>query len=261
MIFDTHTHIYPTRPAVWPEPSSLEALIASMDDAGVAMAAVVSIAPFIPVAVATTAAAAYPARLVAIGSVDPRARNAIQSLEEQVTTMGVRGIKLHPRLQRIGIEQIDLVIPIARRCGELGVPLIICSLSGGAQPFRQRVPELCHDLALASPSTAIVVAHACGHRPLDALLMLEATPNVHVDLSFSPLFFSGSSVVQDLALLVRKADPQRVMFGSDFPEVAMRGSVEWIRSLTAALGLPEAHRENILHANARRLFKVETPAA
>ena len=87
-------------------------------------------------------------------------------------------------------------------------------------------------------------------------MILKANANIHVDLSFSPLYFEGSSVQQDLACLVRKADPRRVLFGSDFPEVSLRGSVEWMLALATALRLAPAHRDAILYDNAARVFKV-----
>lgn len=254
MIFDAHTHVYPTADGFWKRPSSAEDLIAAMDRTGVSRAAVIAIEPQLPTEVAYAAAAAYPGRLVAIGSVDPSGEGALASIDRQVKVLGVRGIKLHPRLQGIQFSDLPRLGPIAKRCGALGVPLIVCSFLGGRDLFRARTLELCHELASECPDTTVVLAHAGGYRPLDALMVLKANQNIHVDLSFSPLYFAESSVRQDLDCLVQKSDPRRVLFGSDFPEAPLDASVEWMQALSRRLGLSAGRRDAILYDNAARLF-------
>jgi predicted TIM-barrel fold metal-dependent hydrolase len=253
VIFDAHAHVYPAAGGFWKRASTAEELIAAMDGAGVTRAAVIAIEPHLPVSIVNDAAARYPDRLVAVGSVDPRGPAAIASVERQVAE-GVRGIKLHPRLQRIGFEDLATLQPLALRCGELRVPLVICSFLGGADLFRARTLELCHELASTAPNTTIVMAHAGGYRPLDALLVLKANPNVCVDLSFSPLYFADSSVTQDFEYLVRRADPARVLFGSDFPEAPIDATLRWLTGVFDRLALPAGHRAAILHDNAARLY-------
>jgi uncharacterized protein len=255
VIFDAHAHVYPSAGGFWKRASSAEELIAAMDAAGVTRAAVLAIEPDLPAGVVAEAAGRHPDRLVAVGSVDPRSQTALASLDRQVTA-GVRGIKLHPRIQKISLDDLPRLQPIAARCGELAVPLIVCSFAGGRDLFRARTLELCHELALRAPSTAIVMAHAGGHRPLDALMVLKANPNVHVDLSFSPLYFAGSSVAQDFDYLVQRADPARVLFGSDFPEAGIDASLAWLNGVFERASLSPAHRAAILHDNAARLFGV-----
>jgi uncharacterized protein len=227
-----------------------------MDAAGVSKAAVIAIAPHIANAVVRDAAAAHPARLVAIGSVNPLEADAAQQVDAAVGEFGARGIKVHPRLQGLKFEHLDRLVPVADRCGHHRVPLVVCSFLGGPDLYRARTLELCHELAQACPSTSIVLAHAGGYRPLDALLILKANPNVHVDVSFSPLYFRGSSVVQDIEYLIRKADPQRVLFGSDFPEASISESAAFIREATARAQWSPAQIEGIVHDNAARLLGV-----
>lgn len=254
MIFDAHAHVYPRAGGFWKQASSAETLIAAMDKSGVTRAAVIAIEPSLPASVVCDAAAQYPDRLVPIGSIDPRAAGAIPAIDVQVRERGVRGIKLHPRLHRIGLDDLPVLAPIAVRCGELSVPLIVCSFLGGPDLYRARALEMCHELAMAAPSTAIVMAHAGGYRPLDALLVLKANPNVHLDVSFSPIYFAGSSVTQDFDYLVRRADPSRVLFGSDFPEASIDASLAWFDGAATRAALSGAHRQAMLHDNAARLF-------
>ena len=225
-----------------------------MDAADVIRAAVIAIAPHIPNAVVTAAAARYPERLVAIGSIDPLAPDALDALDRAVTADKVRAIKVHPRLQRIRFEHLDALAAVARRCAHHHVPLVVCSFLGGPDLYTARTLELCHELARSSPDTALVLAHAGGYRPLDALMILKANKNVHVDLSFSPVYFRGSSVVQDLAYLIQRADPRRVLFGSDFPEAPIADSIAFVAETARSLKLTESHVDAIMHENATRLL-------
>ncbi|HXG54327.1 MAG TPA: amidohydrolase family protein [Vicinamibacterales bacterium] len=135
MIFDAHAHVYPAAGGFWKRASTAEELIAAMDRSGVSRATVIAIEPHITAEEVCDAATRFPARLVPIGSVDPFAADAPAAIDHQVKALGVRGIKLHPRLQRIRFEDLARVEPIAVRCGVLGVPLIVCSFAGGGTCF------------------------------------------------------------------------------------------------------------------------------
>ena len=102
-----------------------------------------------------------------------------------------------------------------------------------------------------------MLAHAGGYRPLDALMVLKANPNVHLDLSFSPIYFAGSSVTQDLEFVVRRSDPGRLLFGSDFPEAPIDATLGWLTGVFDRGEMPEAHRDAILGGNAARLFRIQ----
>lgn len=254
-MFDFHTHIYPPAPnGFWRQPSSVEDLIQAMDNSGASRAAVIAIAPQISNETVRQAVTAHPDRLVAIGSINPLGEEAIYDIDVAVSQFGVRGIKLHPRLQGLRLDHLERLVPVAERCAHHGVPLVICSFLGGAGLFQGRTLELCHELARACPKTTLVMAHAGGHRPLEALLILKANPNVYVDLSFSPLYFRGSSVVSDIEYLIQRADPQRVLFGSDFPEASIADSAAFVRDAAARVHLTPAHVEAILHDNAARVL-------
>jgi predicted TIM-barrel fold metal-dependent hydrolase len=254
VIFDAHAHVYPAAGGFWKRASSAEALIDAMDAAGVGRAAVIAIEPDLPVGVVCAAAARYPDRFVPIGSVHPLHDGAAAAVDRQVKEFAVRGIKVHPRLQGIRFGDLPRLQEVAARCGELEVPLIVCSFAGGRDLFEGRTLELCHELAASVPETNIIMAHAGGHRPLDALMVLKANANIHVDLSFSPVYFAHSSVTQDLEYLVRRSDPSRLLFGSDFPEAAIDTTLQWLLGVFDRGGLPPAHRAAILHDNAARLF-------
>lgn len=256
-IVDFHAHVYPAdRAGFWRRPSSVADLLSALDEAGVQSAGVIAIAPHIPNDVVAAAARAHPDRLVAIGSVDPRDPEAIAALETAVSTLRVRAIKVHPRLQSLTGNDIPALVRIGEKCGELGVPLVICSFDGAPTTTNVGVLELCGEIAGACPGTRVVLAHAGGHRPMDAFLLLKAHRNAMADLSFSPIYFAGSSAASDLEFLVRRSNPRQLLFGSDFPEAPIAASVQWMRETAERCRLPAADIEAIFAGNARTLLKI-----
>jgi predicted TIM-barrel fold metal-dependent hydrolase len=256
MILDCHTHVYPAGSAgFWKKASSVDDLLAAMDRASVARAAVVAIAPHISTEQASQAASRAPDRLVAIGSVDPREPSAPAEAARAVRDLGVRAIKIHPRLQSFGAREVPMLVPLAEQCGSLGVPLMICSFQGGADMFRARILEMCADLAAAVPAATFLLAHAGGYQPMEALLLMKAYRNIWLDLSFSPLYFRDSSVIPDFEYLVRRGDRRRLLFGSDFPEAPIDESVAYIDGLLTRLSVSSADRDAIMGENALGLLR------
>jgi predicted TIM-barrel fold metal-dependent hydrolase len=172
--------------------------------------------------------------------------------------LGVRAIKVHPRLQEFGVQQLDRIVPIAEACAVARVPLVVCSFQGGPSLYVADILELCASLARACPQTTIVLAHAGGHRPMDVFLMLKAFPNLMTDLSFSPIYYAGSTVAVDLEFLVRRSSPRQLLFGSDFPEASMKASVETALALAERVGMTPADRESVFSTNAASLLRLES---
>jgi predicted TIM-barrel fold metal-dependent hydrolase len=254
-IFDSHTHIYPTKTeGFWKSPSGVDDLIKSMDAANISKSLVIGIAPFIDNNLLNKNISPAKEKLIMAGSIDPFSQIAAQQISEGVHKYGMKALKLHPRLQEFGYEHIDHILLAAKECERLKIPLIICSWCGGQDLFKSRILEMCHQIALECSSLSLIMAHAGGHRPIEALLAMKSCPNLYVDLSFSPLYFKGTSVELDLIYLIRKADPRRVLFGSDFPEMSVQDSVDWVLTVAENLNLSKSHIRAILGENAERLF-------
>jgi len=257
-IFDSHTHIYPDdRGGFWRFPSSEDALIESMDAANISKSLVISIAPFIANDELYKKISPYKDRLLMAGSIDPFSHECLDQIRASVENYSIKAIKLHPRLHEFGYAQIDTILPIAKECEQLNIALIICSFCGGKDLFKSRILEMCHQIALDCSNLTMIMAHAGGHRPIETLLAMKSCLNLYVDLSFSPLYFKGTSVELDFNYLIKKADPQRVLFGSDFPELSMQDSIDWFLAAAQKLSLSKSHSRAILGENAHRLFLTE----
>ena len=148
-------------------------------------------------------------------------------------------------------------MPIARYCGEIGVPLILCSFCGGKSLFNSRPVELVYELAIRNPMTKIVMAHAGGHRPLEALLVQKACSNVYLEISFSPLYYEKSSVEVDFRFMLHKCDSKKIIYGSDYPEKSMLESLEWLLNSSSMLKISIDDLENIFYKNAIEVYKIK----
>ena len=257
-VVDSHVHIYPSnRAGFWRVSSGAEDLIASMDVSGIQNAMVIALEPYISNLELFKEIELYSDRLYLIGSVDPAKSKAVESVREAVKVYGARAIKLHPRLQKFGHSTINMIFPISKECEDLGIPLIICTFCGGFDLFQSKTIEMCLELAIKFPKLNIIMAHAGAHRPIDAMLAIKSCHNLHADLSFSPIYFQGSSVELDLKYLIRKTDPKKILFGSDFPEASQLNSLQWFEGVSKELRLKEEQINLILSGNAKRLFKID----
>ena len=126
-------------------------------------------------------------------------------------------------------------------------------------------------LAARHPALAIMIDHAA--KPSigvdreawrDALAPLAARPNVHCKLSglMTELAPGGSAdallpYVEDLLALF---GPDRLVWGSDWPVLNLRGSYEaWLACACAAV--PSADHQAVFDGNARRFYGLSQPGA
>ncbi len=139
--------------------------------------------------------------------VNPRNWNCMGVLKRGVRENGMRGMKLW-----VATFCDDLLVfPLARWCGENGLPVL-------AHAFYKRVGQLPYEslgenvanLARACPETKILMAHL-GANCLRELKLVADCPNVWAD-------FSGSIVRRDdLDYAKKLLGAQRLVFGTDMP--------------------------------------------
>jgi predicted TIM-barrel fold metal-dependent hydrolase len=257
-IIDAHTHLYLDSDInISKFSSNASSLLREMEICGVEKALVISIAPLMDQGRIAREVKDNQDRLCFAGSVDPWSTNALESIDYVVNSLGAKAIKLHPRLQGFGYENLDLIMPIARYCGEIGVPIILCTFCGGQSLFKSQPVELVYELAIRNPKTIIVMAHAGAHRPLDALLVQKACPNVYLEISFSPLYFEKSSVEIDFRYILNKCDSKKIIYGSDYPEKSLSESLEWVLNTSSILKITNEDLENIFYKNAMQVYKIK----
>jgi uncharacterized protein len=147
------------------------------------------------------AAAAHPDRLVAFCRVSPHdgaLREARRALDA-----GARGIKLHPRAERFGMEE-PVVAELVALAHERSLPVLIHAGRG--------IPALGQNtvrLAERYPDARLILAHAAISDLAWLWHVLPAHPNVLIDTAWwNPV---------DLVALCSLAPPASVVWASDSP--------------------------------------------
>ena len=146
------------------------------------------------------AIAAHPDRFHGWIFLNPTAGVGVEELERWRTTPGFLGVKLHPHWHGWRIED---ALPIARRCEELGLAILI------HLGFDER--GVWRTLADACPKLRIIFAHAgIPHWPR-MWNEVRDDPRLWVDVS-GP--FLDEKLVRTA---VEALGPERVMYGTDAP--------------------------------------------
>jgi uncharacterized protein len=146
------------------------------------------------------AMAAHPDRFRGWIFLNPTAGVDVDELERWRGTPGFVGVKLHPFWHGWRIEE---ALPIARRCEELGMPILI-HLGFGDRGAWKVLADACPDLRL-------VFAHAGIPHYVRMWDEVRRYPHLHVDVS-GP-FLDEKLIRRAVAAL----GPERVLYGTDAP--------------------------------------------
>jgi len=259
--FDSLVHV--TRDGTWlngRDDASLRRLLDEMDRAQVDRACLVGLPGVVDNPYLLECAASSGQRLLPIAGVDPRESTANGRVIDEMRALaqsGFCGIKLHPRLG--GYDPLDArVADVMRAAGQVGLVVFLDTL------FRQRAHatpsavEVIDRLARQCSTTTIVALHGGGAELLQVAQVVKAHPNLVLDLSYTIMAFSGSSVDLDLGWVLRHLD-RRVVVGSDMPEFTPFETFARLEALTA--DLPDVKRANVAFRNLAQLFPASTGAA
>jgi len=259
MIIDAHCHIYPdaiasravagignfyNMPLLYD--GTLSCLDAAHEAAGVTHAVIFSVATkpsqtaginrFIAENVAASGG-----RFVGLGTVHPESDTLKEDIEN-IIALGLRGVKLHPDIQRFKIDDYRC-LKIYELCeGRLPV-LLHC----GDHRFDFSNPNRLRPILEIFTELDVIGAHLGGWSVWDeAEEMLTGFPNFSVDTSSS--FYALSP--EKSREIIRKYGADRVMFATDFP----MWDIPTELARFDALELTEEEREAILWKNAAKRF-------
>jgi len=170
-------------------------------------------------------AARAPQRIIPLGGVDPRAPNALEEVERQVTELGMKGFKWYTaewRGESRGWRANDpVVFPLYEKCIELGITNMHFHKGPAVEPLaldRFDVRDLDEPSTLY-PELNFIVDHV-GLPRLDDFCWISArSPNLYASLAVAlafvhnrPRFFANV-----MANLLFWLGPDRVCYGTDFP--------------------------------------------
>jgi predicted TIM-barrel fold metal-dependent hydrolase len=236
MIVDAHTHIYEHPLPKDKRPASAADLLREMDAAGVAMALVLPLPGRASNEFVYHECAKHPDRLAAlyVPEFDEPSETFVK-LRNFLEDHDCRGIKIHPRLQRVTVEDA-VVHEITAWASERRLPLLFDCFPSGSDLDNPRFGPLAyHRLAQEIPTAQIVLAHAGGYKVLEAFMTAKANPNIILESSFTLGYFPGTSVERDLAFAFGHLYPGRTMYGSDFPEMPVADHLQRTRRVLESM--------------------------
>lgn len=202
----------------------------------------------------------YSDRFIGFASVDPwKGALAIQEIERAVQELGLRGLKLHPTVQKFSPNE-ERFYPLWEKCAALKIPVLFHTgqtgvgagtPGGGGYKLKYSHPLLLDDVAADFPNLTIIMAHPAVPWQEEQLAVALHKANVYIDLSgWSPKYFMPRLVQYMNSLLQDK-----VMFGSDYPSLQPD---RWLAAFDTLELKPEV-KQKILMDNARRLLQLQVP--
>lgn len=195
-----------------------------------------------------TVTSAYPDRFTGVAAVDlARPMEAVRELERAVTELGFRALRVVPWLwDRPPTDR--LYYPLFAKCVELGIPF--CTQVGHTGPLMPSEPgrpiPYIDRVALDFPELVIVGGHI-GYPWTDEMIAVAwKHANVYIDTSaWAPRYYPAQ-----LLQFMRTLGREKVLFGTNFPQMQLERCVEEAR----ALELPPDIKQAFLSGNARRVF-------
>jgi predicted TIM-barrel fold metal-dependent hydrolase len=158
---------------------------------------------------------------------------------------GARGIKLHPRAQKMSLEDKRLE-PVFALAAERKVPILIHG-GRGLPPIAAHL----HALVERCEGVQLIVAHA-GIADMAALTSLFAgLPGVFFDTSV------WSAI--DLLDFYRQMPPEQIVYASDYPYGRQPNSLVLATRTARVAGLGDEEVRNLLGRNAARIAAGEPP--
>jgi len=220
-------------------------LVREMDELGIALTTVLPIdLPAISDnASAYLAAARAQSRLMAFGSVHPCSIGLERRLDAQVA-LGARGIKVHPAVQVIRPDD-RRAMRLYRLCGERRLPVLWHCGPVGIEPAIGRYLSQVrfYERPIAqNPETTFILGHS-GALQIELAKRFARYPNV--------VFETSSQSLSCVRALLTEVDPDRIVYGSDWPFYPQ--AIALAKILLATLDRPEIRRK-VLYSNAARLL-------
>lgn len=182
--------------------------------------------------------------MTGLGTLHPDTED-VESAVDKIIELGLKGVKLHPDIQRFELD-CKKSMHIFEVCeGRLPMLLHTGDSRYDYSNYNRLIPVL-----EAFPKLQVIGAHFGGWSMWE-----EATEHIHkyenliVDCSSSLYALSPETSVR----LIRTYGADRVLFGSDYPVFTPTTEVK----LFMNLDLAEEEREKILWDNAAKLFGIE----
>ena len=195
--------------------------------------------------------ARYPERLIGFGCIDVPAPDAMDQLDYAINSLGLKGIKLVPPVQKFDISD-KKYDPLWKKMTDLEIILWThgghqVSTKGSVAKYGH--PSLIDEVAMRHEDLPIIIGHMGTPWFWDTYSVVLRHPNVYVDISahydlygyFPWDAFTNYSI------------EHKVLFASDYPLVQWAG----IMPAVEALPISNGFKKKILGENALKLLGIK----
>ena len=182
-----------------------EELLRGLDEAGTDKAVVCSLGQQIDNEYISSLTAEYPDRLIGFAEVNPRAEDAVETIEEFIGRGPLRGLKLHPTMHGYHFADHGLLDPIFAACATWRAPILVNALD---DPFCG--PFAVEEISRGFPEVPVLLAHM-GHVWNAMEAMIVAGRHEHIYLE------SSSTDLLEVKTAYDKVGPGKIVMGTDWP--------------------------------------------
>ena len=173
----------------------------------------------------------------------------------------VKGLKLYPgyepfyphdkRLEVVYELAEEFEVPVMIHCGDTFTP---------RGKLKYAHPLEVDEVAVDHPDVKLVICHLGNPWFVDCMEVVYKNKNVYADFSGLVLgafteAFEAYMEQQIEEVILYAGEPDRFLFGSDWPICSMKSYVAFVQQLK----MEEPQRHAIMYDNARRLFKLPLP--
>jgi hypothetical protein len=182
----------------------------------------------------------------------------LSELREYLVEGSVRGFKLYPGYEPFYPNDAKFE-PIFSLAAQFNVPVMVHSGDTFTPTGKLKYSHPLHvdEVAVDHPDVNFIICHLGSPWFRDCMEVVYKNKNVFTDISGLVLGdftdrFEGYMHKQLQEMLVYGVEPDKVLFGSDWPISSMESYLEFIEELK----IPEKERQKIMFENAARLFKL-----
>ena len=93
-----------------------------------------------------------------------------------------------------------------------------------------------------------------GHYVFDFMMLAKRIPNIYFDVSYSLLYYRGSSIPGNMVYVIKSMKADRIFYGSDYPDRPLNESLELSKAVLVENKLPVEMTKNLLGENAAEFF-------
>src|SRR6266540_2514796 len=170
-------------------------------------------------------AARAPERIIPLGGVDPRAPDAVEQVERQITELGMKGFKWYTAEWRGGSRgwkaNDPMVYPCYEKALELGVTNHFFHKGPAVEPLSMEKFDVrdIDEPAWLYPEMNLIIDHCGAPRVEEFCWIATRCPNVYAGLAVVLAFIHNRPrwFAETMANLLFWLGPDRIVYGTDFP--------------------------------------------